>query len=302
MQPLKRRTKDEAIGKWPGILNALGVDKQFLNKNHGPCPSCQGRDRYRFDDKAGSGSWICSHCGSGDGFGLLNLVFGWDFPEAAKEVDRVMGHVKAGAIVQERSEESKVYALRQAYAGSQAVSKDDPVWRYLNNRVGIEVIPRDIRFHPAMPHIEGGMHPVMLSILRYPNGTAASIHRTYLTSDGNKANVKAVKKFMQGRPLPTAAVRLSGPTRKLGIAEGIENALAAAGRFMLPVWAATNAILMEQWMPPEGVEEVLIAGDRDSSYTGQAAAYSLAKRLARAGLRVEVRMPSKIDADWCDEI
>lgn len=301
MLPLKVRTADEAIGRWPGILQGLGVDSRYLSNKHGPCPVCAGKDRYRFDDKNGRGTWICSHCGSGDGFALLQQLYGWGFSQTAKEVDRIVGTVQAGAIVQERTEESKLVALRAAWAASRPVTKDDPVWRYLNQRIGIDMVPADIRFNPSMSHTDGGRHPAMLSIMRYPDGTAASIHRTYLTPDGHKAKVSEPKKFMQGKPLQTSAVRLGAISPRLGIAEGIETALAAARRFGLPVWAATNATLLEAWVPPKGVTSVLIAGDNDASCTGQAAAYSLARRLAREGYAIEVQIPSTAGKDWADE-
>jgi putative DNA primase/helicase len=300
MQQLKPRTADEAVGRWPGILQGLGIDAQYLRNKHGACPACQGKDRYRFDDKEGRGTWYCAHCGSGDGFKLLQRVYGWDFKHAAKEVDRVVGTVAAGAITQERTEESKLEALRTAWKASRAVTKGDPVWLYLNGRLGIDMVPADIRFHPGMAHTEGGTYPVMLSTMRYPDGTAASIHRTYLTADGQKAPVEHAKKFMQGKALQTAAVRLGAVETRIGIAEGIETALAASRRFLTPVWAATNAVLLEAWVPPAGVREVLIAGDNDASYTGQASAHVLARRLVRDGYAVEIQIPETVGKDWAD--
>jgi putative DNA primase/helicase len=300
MQQLKSRTADEAVGRWPGILQTLGIDSQYLRNKHGACPACQGKDRYRFDDKEGRGTWYCSQCGSGDGFKLLQRVYGWDFRHAAKEVDRVVGTVAAGAIAQERTEESKLEALRAVWKASRTVTKGDPVWLYLNRRLGIDMVPADIRFHPGMKHSDGGTYPVMLSTMRYPDGTAASIHRTYLTADGQKAPVEHAKKFMQGKPLQTAAVRLGAVGPRIGIAEGIETALAASRRFLAPVWAATNAVLLEAWVPPAGVKEVLIAGDNDASYTGQAAAHVLARRLVRDGYAVEIQIPDAEGKDWAD--
>lgn len=306
MSPLKTKTADEAIGRWPGILQALGIDSGHLRNKHGPCPACGGQDRFRFDDKEGRGTWFCSHCGSGDGFTLLRQVFGWDFRQAAREVDRVIGVVPAGPINQERTDESKVQALRDVWKASRPITKDDPVWRYLNRRTGIEVIAGDLRFHSALRYVgdDGelvGTFPAMLALMRYPDGNAASIHRTYLTPDGRKADVPKPKKIMAGRPLNTAAVRLGPVGRSLGIAEGIETALAASKRFSLPVWAATNATLLADWVPPAGVERVLIAGDNDASYTGQAAAFALAKRLARDGFQVEIQIPETEGKDWADE-
>jgi putative DNA primase/helicase len=301
VQMLKPRTVDEAVGRWPGILQSLGIESRYLSKKHGPCPVCQGKDRYRFDDKNGRGTWICSHCGAGDGFALLRKVFGWSFADAAKQVDRIVGTVQPGAITQERSEESKLQALRAAWVASKPVTKGDPVWKYLNRRLGIDLVPEDIRYHPGMKHSEGGTYPVMLSTMRYPDGSAASVHRTYLTPDGEKAPVQAVKKFMAGKPLNSSSVWLSGVGPRIGIAEGIETALAASLRFLTPVWAATNATLLEGWVPPAGVKEVLIAGDNDASYTGQAAAFALARRLIRDGYAVEIQIPGTEGKDWADE-
>lgn len=301
MQPLKVKTADAAVGRWPGILSALGIAPEFLRDRHGPCPACAGVDRYRFDDRDGRGTWFCSHCGSGDGFGLLRAVYGWGFQQAAKEVDRVIGTVSAAPVAKERSEESKASALREVWQAGRKVMHGDPVWRYLRNRAGIETIPDDVRYHPALKHSDGGRHPAMLAVMRYPDGTAASIHRTYLTDDGRKANVSTVKKIMPGKPLQTSSVRLYRAETCLGIAEGIETALAASMRFSMPVWAATNAGLMEAWTPPAGVETVVIFGDNDANFVGQAAALALAKKLAMGGLMVRVEIPEKTGADWADD-
>lgn len=54
-----------ARGRWPVILQMLGVDVPDGGR-HGPCPKCEGKDRFRMDDLEGRGTWICSHCGHGD--------------------------------------------------------------------------------------------------------------------------------------------------------------------------------------------------------------------------------------------
>lgn len=306
MQGVKTRTADEAVGRWPGILQSLGIDQSFLGKKHGPCPICAGKDRYRFDDKAGRGTWICSHCGSGDGFQLLQKVMGWSFSEAAKQVDRIVGTVQPGLIAPERTEASKLRALNHVWETSKLVVPGDPVWWYLNRRLGIETVPSGLRFHPGLRYtdqdgVDLGRFPAMIARLQYPDGAGASIHRTYLTDGGEKAPVPQPKKIMAGKPLNTAAVRLGGGGTTLGIAEGIETALAASIRFGVPVWAATNAVLLEAWVPPPGVERVLIAGDNDASFTGQAAAFELARRLAQKGLVVDIRIPDRVGKDWADE-
>ena len=300
MQAHKTKTADEAIGRWPGILSGLGVDPRFLVNRHGPCPVCDGKDRFRFDDKDGRGTWYCNQCGPGDGFELLKRLNGWTFQDAAKHVDQIIGTVHAGPVAKDRTEKSKIDALRNVLSASKAVVEGDPVWRYLIGRLGITTVPAALRFHPNLHHSEGGTYPAMIAKMTYPDGTGASIHRTYLTADGQKASVQTVKKFMAGKPLNSAAVRLSEVREYIGIAEGIETALAASNRFSVPVWAATNAVLLESWMPPVGVKRVLIAADNDASYTGQSAAFNLARRLIRDGLAVQIEIPEKVGTDWAD--
>lgn len=84
---------DRARGRWPEILEHLGVDPKSLKNRHGPCPGCGGRDRFRFDDK-GAGRFFCNGGGeptSGDGFGLLQHVHGWNAREALERVAEAIG-------------------------------------------------------------------------------------------------------------------------------------------------------------------------------------------------------------------
>jgi phage/plasmid primase-like uncharacterized protein len=80
---------DRARGRWPEILPALGIAPNALRNRHGPCPGCGGRDRFRFDDRE-IGRFYCSGGGadpvSGDGFALLQHVYGWTAREALERV------------------------------------------------------------------------------------------------------------------------------------------------------------------------------------------------------------------------
>lgn len=296
----KQKTAEAAVGKWPGILLALGVDDKFLGKKHSACPWCGGTDRFRFDDKNGSGSFICSQCGAGSGMDFAMRHLGTSFKEAAASVDMVVGNVEASRRMDERSEADKLRSIKKVLNECRAVTHGDPVWRYLNRRTGIELIPTDIKFHPGLFHSDGGSYPCMVSIMRDIEGRGVTVHRTYLTSNGEKANVDPVKKFMAGKSLKGAAVRLSRVASHIGIAEGLETALAASQRFQLPVWAATNATLLEQWHVPQGVKRITIMADNDQSFTGQAAAFMLAKRLVRDGLVVDIKIPGTMNTDWAD--
>lgn len=81
--------REVATGRWLGILVALGVDAAHLTGKHVACPVCGGTDRFRFDDKAGRGTFFCSHCGAGDGFTLLGRLKGWDFKTRRERLSRL---------------------------------------------------------------------------------------------------------------------------------------------------------------------------------------------------------------------
>lgn len=90
---------EAANGHWPRILTSLaGVDPDHLDGQHHPCPNCGGEDRFRFDDRDGSGSWFCNQCGgrqgtggAGDGFSLLMKLKSWSFKQAASAVEAHLG-------------------------------------------------------------------------------------------------------------------------------------------------------------------------------------------------------------------
>ncbi|MGF7480577.1 DUF927 domain-containing protein [Providencia sp. SP181] len=78
-----------ANGRWHYILTSLGVCVPD-NHKHGACPKCGGKDRFRFDDKNGKGTWFCNQCGSGDGLDLLKLVTGKDTKTACFEINKIL--------------------------------------------------------------------------------------------------------------------------------------------------------------------------------------------------------------------
>lgn len=300
-----RKASEIATGRWAGILMHFGVDESFLKNKHGPCPICNGKDRFRWDNKEGRGGFICNQCGSGDGFKLLELLKGWTFREAAYQVEQIAGAVRQVESIQESDEAKKCAAVKRIWSESETVAKDDPVWLYLNRRIGIELIPACLRYHPALPYVEDDdvtYHPAMIAAVVSVEGFGIGIHRIYLDMEGNKANVKTPKKLMAGKKLNGGAVRLAAPIDGvIGIAEGIETALAASRKFGIPTWATISSGLMEGWSPPESINKVVVFGDNDASYTGQAAAFHVAKRMKVKGIDAEVHITPVVGTDWADE-
>lgn len=298
--------REAATGRWPGILVELGVDAALLTGKHTACPVCGGVDRFRFDNKAGRGTFYWSHCGAGDGFTLLQNLKGWAFRDAAREVEQIVGTVAAVSPAPTFSDEDKLRVLRRVWSEAAPLREGDQAMRYLAGRgLHVDLPVPALRLHPGLVYRDGGdtlgKFPALVALVTGPDGKGVTLHRTYL-QDGRKAPVPSPKKLMPGKPIKGAAIRLHPSGDVLGIAEGIETALAARQLFGVPVWSCVSAAGIESFITPQEVRKVIVFGDNDESGTGQAAAWALAKRLIAAGLAVEVRLPEQVGTDWADEV
>lgn len=298
--------REAATGRWPGILAALGVDPVTLTGKHTACPVCGGKDRFRFDDKAGRGTFYCSHCGAGDGFTLLLNLRGWDFKTAAREVEQLVGTVPAGKPAPVFDDEAKIKVLNRVWSEAAPLQPDDAAMLYLAGRgLHVDLPMPALRLHHGLVYRDGGdtlgKFPALVALVTGPDGKGVTLHRTYL-QDGHKAPVPSPKKLMPGKPIKGAAIRLHPAGDVLGVAEGIETALAARQRFGVPVWSCVSAAGIESFIPPKEVRKVIVFGDNDASGTGQAASWGLAKRLIAAGIEVEVKIPDSVGSDWADAI
>lgn len=293
--------KSDAINRWAGIFSALGVD--VGDGRHTACPICQ-KNNFRFDDLDGTGTYICT-CGAGDGWALIQAVFNCDFKEAIRQVEPLISAVLPTRECREKTVTPEF--LREIFTGSKPATEDCPVGMYLRKR-GLTNIPTVLRYHPSCWESETKMkQPTMLGVFALQNGSAVTMHRTYLTADGYKMKIDSPKKILPGlKKMTGGSIRLYSPSENgvIGIAEGIETAIACQNMHGIPTWAATTAGLLESFDPPTGIKKVYIFGDNDShkSFAGEAAAYRLAKRLIEVRkMSVEVLIPGQ-PGDWLDEL
>lgn len=188
------------------------------------------------------------------------------------------------------------------------VAAGDPVALYLAHRLrcALQVVPDCLRLHPALPYrLDGevvGTWPAMVARLNAPDGRLVALHRTWLTPEGRKAPTPGpVKKLTPtAGPLAGACIRLGWPAAggAVGIAEGIETALAARCAAGVPTVAAYSAGALAAWQWPDGLRRLLVFADADPA--GAEAADKLRARAFSAGLSVNVMTPTEPGADWCD--
>jgi putative DNA primase/helicase len=314
---------------------------------HVTCPFHGGKSDFRMHKTKGPeyGLSYCT-CGTRNGWQLLQDANKWTFVQAkdavaeyfglgsCSEVERKEMTQKAEEKNRKRAREKEIEDKKEAKA---IAHKRNGIWKnsipmsdkrssvaqqYLRSRKleGAALTPH-IRYHPGMAYRneEGAIidfYPTILSRVYDNNGKPLTIHRTYLDrSTGGKANCEEPKKLMPvpdlwasnvGRVIPVTDV---GNRRLLGITEGIETAIAASLATNMSVWATVSATPLPKFVPPAGVETLVIFADLDRSGTGEKAAKELVKNLKASGWkgRVEIALPNqslltdgKSGVDWAD--
>lgn len=332
----------EAAGHWLGILERLAPEVAGAAKKPGRsrigCPVHGGSDGFRFfKDAAEKGGGVCNTCGAKpDGFALLMWLKGWSFPEALEEVASVCGltpednhrrrepaPVRTAPKIVDHSEEDerRRQRLRRLWQEARPVENPMvalPAWAYLNRR-GLKSSllfgEASVRIHSSVPYYDDdyklvGRFPALLFLITDRQGRPVTIHRIYLTPEGVKAPVEEPKKMMgyaSDREVSGGAIRIGEPVNGvLGVAEGIETAMAARLGSGMTVWSTINSTLLAKFEPPEGVRLVVVWADLDKSKAGEGAALTLKHRLEPRGITVQILMPilpipdGKKGVDWAD--
>lgn len=245
-----------ARGHWKTLLPSLGVDTHALNGKHGACPGCGGKDRFRFDDKDGNGTFVCSQGNgdtlAGDGFILLEHVHGWTRPESFQAVKAALG---LGSKIERTASFPASFADSKPAPGrEQSPSKMDmrkelsrvkTLWnqavsirgtiadKYLASRgILTDSIPIDahLRFHRWLTQYQadgqGGFNiihegPAMVALVTNVHEEILGIHKTFIQPDGSgKANVPGGNsKFLKKcvERLNGGAVRIHPPDPQSGM-------------------------------------------------------------------------------------
>lgn len=172
--------------------------------------------------------------------------------------------------------------------------------KYLEGR-GLVTRSAQLRFHPRVQlgrASDATWHPALLAAVRDDIGLVA-IHRTFLDpATGGKASFDNPKRLL-GTP-GAGTVRLGTATRALGLAEGIETALAATLIHDIPVWAVLGNERFSMVTIPNHVERLVILADNDAGGR-RAVALALAGQ-EHSGRTIEVIWPPAALNDWADAL
>lgn len=258
----------------------------------------------RKDDYADAFSWARD---------FLGIETHQESPEEAAEREK-----RKAAQQKQREREAAQRAAEAAVEAEQKEQAVREIWRQTKPLIGshgdgylvarglppVQEWPwnpdKDLRFHPALYYPGVGRLPAIIGRIADPlDGSGMGIWRIYLDRDKPaKANVPNAKMGLgtaQG-----GAVRIGGVGPWIGIAEGIETALAAwvLWGFRRPVWAGLSTAGVSSFEPPMEVERISVFPDADmgmlerdgriSDPPGLAAAKKLQARMKQAGIRCDI--------------
>jgi putative DNA primase/helicase len=302
---------------WPTVLLRLGVPATTLRNIHGPCPACGGQDRFRFDNYRGRGDFFCNECGPGDGFNLLQKIYGWPFKECRLRVLAEMRGLSSCAEQQRwTSVSSRIVPdhaelrarLSRTLKECVPLKRSEEAIQYLASR-GLRPGPYGaLHAHPGLdywitdpdsdrPRILGTFTALISEVVDV-TGRLITLHATYVEGSRKLSRAEPRKFFSRLRGHEGCAVRLHDLTGEtLGVAEGLETAISASMLHNVPVWATLSASLLCKFTPPLGVRTLLVFADNDP--TGLSAAHRL-KQNCSGRCQVSVCLPPNGYKDWND--
>lgn len=309
-----------AQGQWHFILTSVGIPAHSLTNKHQPCPMCGGKNRYRFDDKNGTGSYFCNGCGAGNGFQFVQRFLSLaKFAHAVKVVAQLLG---MGDTANPMPTPPK-REFTPPPPPKDEINRIMRVWNmgtpihntlgesYLRKR-GISRIPEtsELRYCSQLSYWHKddkgefhnlGKYGALIGLMRDTQGEVTGLQRIYLQGDqkaqildpetGERLDCKKQMTRWQGRTTGTAIhIMPIDETGFLCVAEGIETALAAHELFNgVSVWATVNAGNMARLHLPQGLKRLLIVADNDP--TGRHAAHDLAVRAIKQGIKTQIWQP-----------
>lgn len=198
------------------------------------------------------------------------------------------------------SRERKILRVRKLWSGAVPV-EGSRAETYLRGRgIHMAAWPSALRFLPHATSLDDKRkRPALIAAITNHPGELQGVQITLLTPRGTeKATIETPRRII-GR-LSGGAVRLCDGNGEgvLIVGEGVETALSASEALNAPAWSALTAGNLARFDPPDWVRRLIIAADRGPA--GEAAAETLADRMAERGLTAETMLAPDAYPDWND--
>lgn len=282
-------TWEAAKGRWGEIYSHFGLE--ITGKKHAKeCPLCGGKNKFRITDRSENGDWVCT-CGAGHGLKLLMEWKGWDFAAAAKEVNSIIGHtLDKENITPKKVDTRKTDAVR-LYKSGVPVDWNNPGGQYLQGR-GLKTMPRG-----GVKYVQ---HLGLVAIASDPFSQPVYKHETYL--DGIVKVSRKQHSLTDSAPDSSISIKLFPVASVLGIAEGIESALAVHELERCNVWSVLNTGFMSKFIAPPGVDHLMIWLDNDANAAGWAAAFTCANKNIVARRKNDIKQVTVISSSAGDAL
>ena len=209
------RVLREYNGAWRQTLEGYGC-KLPNGRHHGPCPVCGGKDRFRFDDKDGRGTWFCSQCDpqSGGGLLLLSRYIGKPTIETAKELigqdmPRTIAPVRKHSATDEQIRDE---LRKRAQRGAEMLMEHSKPasHSYMNGKglLGEWLVNSQIMMGAEQERIEPG---ALLLVPVYKNGELVNVQK--ITAEGKKRPI-------YGGDMSGVCHIIHGPGKTVAVVEG----------------------------------------------------------------------------------
>ena len=266
MKQIVSDTVQAAAGRWPLLLPALGI--RVGTGGHSACPACGGKDRFRFDNQNGRGTWLCNQCGAGDGLSLVEKVLDITTKEAAVRVAGILGSLPAVGVTQVSTAAAPDKAQAQAEAATRASELCAAATTGTDNAY---LVSKGLAGTPSL---------MICAALRCGGiGFQPGDLMVPLTdTTGNVVNVQLVSAAGDKRTLPGGRVSgtyfLSGKPdgKTLWITEGVATGITVhrlTGQAVYAALSATNLTTLARLLRGQYPDAmILIAADHDDNDTG----------------------------------
>lgn len=262
------KTVEAIKGREGIVLELFGL--RITGNRHIDCGICGSKKSLRIAFHEGQLKYICK-CGNGSILKYITESTGRLFQDVAGQIDRA---------IQNTYLKTPKPSLSSKFKRMDDLKGTDGE-RYLKSR-GINILPQSgVKFSKG----------AIVSVASDNRHNPVYVHKTFLDGD-KKAQGTARKLYKVGEG--SCSIKLFPAAETLGVAEGIETALAVKQLYKVSCWSTLNTSLMKRFKAPDGVDHLMIFADSDKNGAGHAAAFECANKNMLANndvKRVTIRWP-----------